>query len=65
VITLKYLVRVDTKPGVRPSEAANIEVNAMSEMSAMNEAKQLLAKMANVQVSKVRVRKIELVREAG
>lgn len=62
---MRFIVRVDTKPGVRPSEAANIEVDALTEQAAINMAKQTLAYAANVQISKVRVRKIEQVREAG
>jgi hypothetical protein len=61
---MKFVVRVDTKPGVKPSEAATVEVEAPTELAAMNRAKQTLAYSANVQVSKVRVRKIEQVREA-
>lgn len=62
---MKYIVRVDTKPGVVPSMGATFEIETHTERSAQYQAKRRLADAACVLVSKVRVRKIEAVKEAG
>lgn len=61
---MKFIVRVDTKPGVIPSMGAMIEVEAPNQRAAEAQAKQNLAAAACVLVSKVRIRKTEIVWEA-
>lgn len=61
----KFKVRVDTKRGILPSQGANIVVEAANETAAISQAKQVLARMANTQVDKIRASKVDQIKEAS
>lgn len=62
---MKYLVKCDTKAGVTPSMSATVEVDAVSQRAASQQAQRQFAYSAGLMEKQVRVRKVEEVLESA